>query len=51
VLYLLSIGKIYVAGRGTGKNRLAEVALQILVGSIVNTSDYDRIREGGTLPT
>jgi hypothetical protein len=51
VLYLLPIGKVYLAGRGTGKNRSCRSLLQSLVGSIVNTSDYDRIREGDTLPT
>ena len=47
----LSTGKIRVADRGPAKSSLPESPLQFRSGAIVNTSDYDRIEEGDSMPT
>ena len=47
----LPTGKIYVADRGPAKSSLPKSLLQFPGGAIVNTSDYDRIGEGDSMPT
>jgi hypothetical protein len=47
----VSTGKIHVADRGPAKSSLPKSLLQFRGGAIVNTSDYDRIGEGDSMPT
>jgi hypothetical protein len=43
-------GRYTLPAEEPAKSILPKSLLHFLVGSIVNTSDYDRIREGDTLP-
>jgi len=51
ILQALSTGKIRATDAWSAKSTLPKSLLHPCGGAVVDTSDYDRIREGDTMPT